>query len=84
MYDNKYQNILSRSKIVEEKLHSIVFNYAINLRGNSSYRFIANKLNIAEIFGSIKTFKYDSDLLKVTFQIYSKDRSISMNYFPTL
>jgi len=59
MYDKKFEEVLSKSKALQEKLELEINKYKFELQGNKSYWLESKKIKINEVFGSIAIFNYD-------------------------
>jgi len=59
MYDKKFEEVLTKSKALQEELYPLVEIYKFELHGNKSYRFESKEIEISEVFGSLATLNYD-------------------------
>ncbi len=59
MYDKKFEEVLSKSKVSQEELYPMVEKYKFELQGNKSHRLESKGIKISEVFGSLTTLNYD-------------------------
>ncbi len=59
MYDKKFEEVLSKSMVLQEKLELEINKYKFELQGNKSYRLESKEIKINEVFGTLATFNYD-------------------------
>ncbi len=56
IYDKKFEEVLSKSKVLQGELGLAMNKYKFGLQGNKSYRLGSKKIKISKVFGSIETF----------------------------
>ena len=59
MSDTKVEEVLQKSKALQQNLDPVVKEYKFKLQGNKSHRFEGKEVMIKEIFGSLATFDND-------------------------
>jgi len=59
IYDKKFEEVLSKSKVLQGELGLAMNKYKFGLQGNKSYRLESKEINISEVFGSLATLHYD-------------------------
>jgi len=59
IYDKKFEEVLSKSKALQEELDLAMNKYKFGLQGNKSYRLESKEIKISEVFGSLATLNYD-------------------------
>ncbi len=55
----KFEEVLLKSKALQEKMDLAMDKYKLGLQGNKSYRLGSKKIKISKAFGTIETFNYD-------------------------